>query len=143
MSTPQISALRNSARKETIISTLKHVVNELTGIDEDAIDVNANFIETGVDSLMLIQAVQVMQDTLGIKLSAVQLMEELTSLDLVADYIDERLPQQEVLATETRDIPGNTLSSSTVILNGALTQPEAGVVTVIGGPAMVLVAVTK
>src|SRR6185295_3520032 len=101
MSTPQISALRNSARKETILSTLKRVVNELTGIDEDAIDVNANFIETGVDSLMLIQAVQVIQDTLGVKLSAVQLMEELTSLDLVAGYIDELLPQQEVLATET------------------------------------------
>lgn len=101
MSTPQISTVRDSARKETILSTLKRVVNELTGIDEDAIDVNANFIETGVDSLMLIQGVQVMQDTLGVKLSAVQLMEELTSIDLVAGYIDERLPREEVLATET------------------------------------------
>src|SRR6266850_3749890 len=100
MSTPQISA-PNSARKDTILSTLKRVVNELTGVEVDAIDVNANFIETGVDSLMLIQAVQVIQDTLGVKLSVVQLMEELSSLDLVAGYIDERLPRQEELAAET------------------------------------------
>jgi natural product biosynthesis luciferase-like monooxygenase protein len=88
-------------RKETILSTLKRVVNELTGIEVDVIDVNANFIETGVDSLLLIQAVQMMQDTLGIKLSVVQLLEELTSLDLVADYIDERLPPQEEFTAET------------------------------------------
>jgi natural product biosynthesis luciferase-like monooxygenase protein len=91
----------STPRKETILSTLKRVVYELTGIGEDAIDVNANFIETGVDSLMLIQAVQMMQDTLGVKLSVVQVMEELTSLDLVAAYIDERLPPQEVPAAET------------------------------------------
>ncbi len=101
MSTPQISASPNSARKETILATLKRVVNELTGIEVDAIDVNANFIETGVDSLLLIQAVQMMQDTLGVKLSVVQLLEELTSLDLVAGYIDERLPRQEELTAET------------------------------------------
>jgi natural product biosynthesis luciferase-like monooxygenase protein len=101
MSAPQISLIPNSARKEKILSTLKRVVNELTGIEVDAIDVNANFIETGVDSLLLIQAVQMMQDTLGIKLSVVQLLEELNTLDLVADYVDERLPPQEEFAAET------------------------------------------
>src|SRR5215212_6439478 len=104
MSTPQISVSPNSARKETILSTLKGVVNELTGIEVDNIDVHANFIETGVDSLMLIQAVQVMQDTLGVKLSVVQLLEELTSLDLVAGYVDERLPREEE--------PAQTIASS-------------------------------
>jgi iturin family lipopeptide synthetase A len=104
MSTLQVSSSRNTERGARIISTLKSVVYELTGIEQDAIDVSANFIETGVDSLMLIQAVQLIEGRLGVKLSVVQLLEELTSIEMLADYIDEQLPPEQTLApTETAE----------------------------------------
>ena len=85
-------------RREAILEVLGTIVRELTGIEEEEADPNVHFIEVGVDSLMLIQAAQLIEDQLGVRNSIIQLLEELTTLGLVADYLDRELP--------TEDLPG-------------------------------------
>ncbi|MEA2691711.1 MAG: hypothetical protein QOJ16_1098, partial [Acidobacteriota bacterium] len=88
-------ASRNPAevRRERILEALSEMVHELTGAEPDAVDVHASFLDLGVDSLLLIQATQKLQDRFGLRISLVQLLEELTSLAAVADYLERELEE--------------------------------------------------
>lgn len=84
----------DSAHKEKILSDLKTVVNDLTGIKPENVDIHAHFMEVGIDSLTLIQATQLVKEIFDVKLSVVQLLEQLTNLDALASYIIEQLPPE-------------------------------------------------
>src|SRR5690348_7615415 len=88
-----------SAHKEKILSDLKTVVNDLTGIKPEEVDIHAHFMEVGIDSLTLIQATQVVKEQFDVKLSVVQLLEQLTNLDALASYIAEQVPPAPVPPT--------------------------------------------
>ena len=101
MSTSQIVAPLGQPRIEGILSALKEIVNELTGIDPEQMEVDANFLEAGIDSLTLIQATQAIQEKFAVRLSVVQLLEEYTTLRAVANHLDIELPPQPEQATST------------------------------------------
>ena len=86
------SKLAAAPEHDRILRTLMQVVQDLTGLGPDQIDTGVSFLEAGVDSLMLIQASQRLQDRLGIELSMVQLLEDLPTLDDVARHIAQALP---------------------------------------------------
>src|SRR5215510_12511015 len=86
----------DSAHKEIILSALKTVVNDLTGINPENVDIHANFLEVGIDSLTLIQATQLVKELYDVKLSVVQLLEQLTNLDALASYIAQELPPESL-----------------------------------------------
>src|SRR5690349_19171244 len=86
----------DSAHKEKILSDLKTVVNDLTGIKPENVDVHAHFMEVGIDSLTLIQATQLVKELFDVKLSVVQLLEQLTNLDALASYIVQQVPPQSL-----------------------------------------------
>ena len=92
MSTVKPAPDSSVRRLESILSTLKTIVNDLTGIESADMDINANFLEAGIDSLTLIQASQAMQERFGVKLSVVQLLEEHSTIAAVAGYLDQNLP---------------------------------------------------
>ena len=92
MSTVQAAPDSSAIRLDGILSTLKSLVNDLTGIPIADMDINANFLEAGIDSLTLIQASQAMQEKFGVKLSVVQLLEEHSTIAAVAGYLDQHLP---------------------------------------------------
>ncbi len=94
---PQAAIAPQSTRREEILLTLKNIVHDLTGMEVDRIDSQATFFEAGIDSLLLIQASQAIQDKLGIHISFVQLFEELSTIDAVAAYIGEQLPPDEAV----------------------------------------------
>lgn len=89
----------NSPRKEKILASLKTLVNELTGINPEHMDIYANFLEAGIDSLTLIQATQLVKEQYEVKLSVVQLLEQLSNVDALATYIDQQLPPEPVAET--------------------------------------------
>ena len=99
MSTVKVAPL-SVRRLEGILSTLKTIVNDLTGIAIADMDVDANFLEAGIDSLTLIQASQAMQEEFGVKLSVVQLLEEHSTIAAVAGYLDQALPPEFVAAEQ-------------------------------------------
>src|ERR1044071_4462241 len=96
MSQMYTAAEPDSAHKEKILSGLKSVVNDLTGIKPENVDIHANFLEVGIDSLTLIQATQMVKELYDVKLSVVQLLEQLTNLDALASYITQELPPQSL-----------------------------------------------
>jgi acyl transferase domain-containing protein len=79
-----------------LVGLLKDVVQEITGMPPDRLDSEAAFLEIGVDSLLLIQASQKLRDRLGVRLTVVQLLEELPTLGSVADYLARELPAERL-----------------------------------------------
>jgi natural product biosynthesis luciferase-like monooxygenase protein len=117
----QAASTSSAARLDGILSTLKTVVNDLTGIQVEDIDVDANFLEAGIDSLTLIQASQVMQEKFGVKLSVVQLLEEHNTISAVANYLDQTLPPEE---TTGDDSTGAQPSELTAVAPPPATAPQ-------------------
>src|ERR1043166_924677 len=89
-------AAESEAHKEKSLSALKNVVNDLTGIKPENVDIHANFMEVGIDSLTLIQATQMVKELYDVKLSVVQLLEQLTNIDALASYIAQELPPESL-----------------------------------------------
>nr|AHB82069.1 non ribosomal peptide synthetase [Jahnella sp. MSr9139] len=56
------------------------------------VDPRGQFLEMGADSLVLTEAVRIIQATYGLKLTIRQFFEETTTIEALACYIDERLP---------------------------------------------------
>jgi natural product biosynthesis luciferase-like monooxygenase protein/amino acid adenylation domain-containing protein len=98
MSKVYTAAEPDSAHKEKILSGLKTVVNDLTGIKPENVDIHAHFMEVGIDSLTLIQATQLVKELYDVKLSVVQLLEQLTNLDTLASYIAQQVPPESLPA---------------------------------------------
>src|ERR1044071_6059945 len=94
MSQAQTTIASDPARRAEIMSALKSLVYDLTGIAPENVDVHANFLEVGIDSLTLIQATQLVKEQYDVKLSVVQLLEQLTNIDALASYIDRELPPE-------------------------------------------------
>jgi amino acid adenylation domain-containing protein len=79
-------------RKGRILAAARSLVQELSGYDLSGVDPRANLLELGLDSLLLTQASQLFQRKFGVSITFRQLMEELGSLDSIADYLDVKLP---------------------------------------------------
>ena len=105
MSNMQTEIVADSPRKTRIMASLKTVVNDLTGINPENIDVHANFLEAGIDSLTLIQATQLVKEQYDVKLSVVQLLEQLSNMDALANYIDTQLPAEVITAPAKPEPP--------------------------------------
>ena len=88
-----------TARHEQILTGLKKIINELTGVEPEALDPHATYFEMGVSSLLLIQANKAIEDQFGVKLALAQFFEELKTLDILAVYLDQQMPAEE-LTTE-------------------------------------------
>ena len=81
-------------RKQRLMAQLKDVFEEVAGFDLADADAEANFIELGLDSLMLTQVALQLQKTFAVKITFRQLMGECASLDRLADALDAQLPQE-------------------------------------------------
>ncbi|HEX2077661.1 MAG TPA: type I polyketide synthase, partial [Longimicrobium sp.] len=92
-----VSATAPSPRYEAILDRLKTLASELTGIDRNNVLTDVHFFQAGIDSLLLLQAVQAVDKHLGVRLSLVEMLEEMTTLEAVAAYIDGVLPPGAVV----------------------------------------------
>jgi natural product biosynthesis luciferase-like monooxygenase protein/amino acid adenylation domain-containing protein len=91
------SATAPAPRYEAILDRLKALASELTGIDRHNVLTDVHFFQAGIDSLLLLQAIQAVEKQVGVRLSLVEMLEEMTTLDAVARHIDEVLPPDVVL----------------------------------------------
>jgi amino acid adenylation domain-containing protein len=75
-----------------LIETLKSVLTELVGKDLSRIHPQTTFFEMGFDSLLLTQVATSLKKRFQVKITFRQLLEELTSLQAIAVYIDGQMP---------------------------------------------------
>ena len=75
------------SRKERLLKILIPLFQELSGLEGDSINPELNFIEMGLDSLFLTQASQAFSKKFAVKISIRQMMEDLDTLDRVAEFL--------------------------------------------------------
>lgn len=88
-------AMQSSQHRAEIGSKLRTLLSELSGIAVSEIETAVPFFEIGLDSLLLTQVSTAIQKQLGVKVTFRQLLEELSSIDALAEYLAPLLPFEE------------------------------------------------
>ena len=85
-------------RREELLRQLRNAFQELSGVE--IVDDTASFMELGFDSLFLTQVSQALQARFGVEVTFRRLLDDLSTVRALADYLDQKLP------TETpEDVP--------------------------------------
>ncbi|MEH2381696.1 MAG: amino acid adenylation domain-containing protein [Nostoc sp.] len=98
---PTLTTSTKTNQKETILTTLRTLVANLLKAEPSEININAPFLEMGADSIVLIDAVNRIETTYGIKITIRQLFEELTTIDALANYLNEQIVPEDFILNET------------------------------------------
>ena len=107
--------VKETASKDAILRDLKDLVASLLKAAPDDIDEHTPLLEMGADSLVIAQALRRMEDRFGLTFAMRQFFEELSTLDALAAYIDERTdppPPPENKARRMKDECRNQHTSS-------------------------------
>ena len=92
-------------RYTRLLTQLREVFGAITGFELDGTDAAANFIELGLDSLMLTQVAVRLQKMFAVPVTFRQLMTDCASLDRVARVLDAQLPAEEATAADVDTQP--------------------------------------
>ncbi|WP_211260728.1 polyketide synthase [Pseudoxanthomonas dokdonensis] len=95
-SAPTSSATASTSRRVRLLQQVKEVFEDVAGFDLEGADEDANFIELGLDSLMLTQVALQLQKAFSLKLTFRQLMSEYASLGRLVAGLDAQLPSDPV-----------------------------------------------
>ncbi|HEX7314144.1 MAG TPA: amino acid adenylation domain-containing protein [Pyrinomonadaceae bacterium] len=76
-------------RGEAILERLRDIVSRLLQTAPETLDTHASFLEMGADSIVLAEAIRVVEDSFQLKISIRQLFEQFTTLDTLAEHIEQ------------------------------------------------------
>ena len=94
------------SRKDRLLAEVRLLMQDLSGYDLSNVDACAELLELGFDSLLLTQAAQLVHRKFGVSVTFRQLMEDLSSIDAIASYLDGALPSESsvpIPATSARE----------------------------------------
>jgi amino acid adenylation domain-containing protein len=109
-----------SPRQRAVLGQLRAIAAELTGIDAAQVDAGVDLFQAGFDSLLLLQAIQAVEQRMGVRLSLVEVLEEMATLDAVARHIDRALPPDAVVADP--DAPSGSESATPAVTSPAFAE---------------------
>ena len=81
-------------RKQELIKKVTETLENASGIELGDVAPDTSFIEMGLDSLLLTQVAIQLKKQFSLPITFRQLNEELGTLDLLAGYLDEKLPAE-------------------------------------------------
>ena len=97
----------NGERSARIRQEVAELLADLSGLDLTAEQYDSSFLELGFDSLFLTQAAQKIQNKYAVKIAFRQMLDNLGSIHLIAEYLDRQMPEEsksvatlEVLRTQ-------------------------------------------
>lgn len=90
-------------RRPELLTRLISVFEDVSGIDLSGSDPSLNFVELGLDSLILTQAATQVKRQFSVSLTFRQLMEKYRSFDSLAQFLDETLPHESALTNATTE----------------------------------------
>ncbi len=82
------------SQKREILNKLKDIMYDFSGIELEESDYSVNFIEMGLDSLFLTQISAMIGKEFGIKVRFRQLFDELSTIDSLSEFINNKLPEE-------------------------------------------------
>ncbi len=95
---PTATSASVTDRKGRLLSRLRVMFEEVSGVEMDDVESAATFLELGLDSLALTQVALQLQKTFGIKVTFRQLMQDFPNLDKLAAYMDGQIPPEAAAA---------------------------------------------
>ena len=110
-------------RSDSIGSTLLSLVAKLLHIEVKEIDVSATFLELGIDSLLLLEAMRNIQTTFGVHVEAHQFFEELETIDALATYIEQNM-SLEPSQKSSKESEVYPISTTPAYLESTKTPPQ-------------------
>ena len=120
------SEAAGASRAQVILSTLRSIITDLTGIDCEEVNTSATFFELGVNSLLLIQACRVIEEKFGVQITFRQMLQEYMTIDALTAHLERELPPEKSLLVDTADASGadaDSLQEGLAILPAELTAP--------------------
>ncbi len=115
--TPNTS--NGTSRKDRLAQELRNLIRDLSGVAESDLGLNATFMELGFDSLFLTQASQNVQKKFGVKISIRRMLDDLSNIDSLASYLDQKLPPEAFAA------PAPAVASGPLTAISTTFQPPA------------------
>lgn len=94
MAEPKRVLTDSSPRRLQILTRVREVFGRLFGLPVDETDLHRSFVEMGADSLALLQASKAIQDNFGVKISFRLLLDEVTTIPHLAEWIDQNLEEE-------------------------------------------------
>ena len=79
-------------RRDRLIPVLRQLLEDASGFDLAGAPATATFLELGMDSLFLTQIALTLQKRFGVAVTFRQLLEQIATLGVLADFIDQHLP---------------------------------------------------
>ncbi len=104
--------LTTLTRKPLINRTVREVLESTSGFELAQHDDLTSFFEIGFDSLMMTQTAKALSLRFKVDISFRQLLEQLTNLASLTDWLDERLPATEFAAVAPTSSTSSTASST-------------------------------
>ena len=118
-----------ATRKDRILHRLTGIIREMSGLSDEAVDPRESFLDLGFDSLFLTQANLRFRREFKVKITFRQLFEEAPCLDALAEYLDERLPEDVLLEEPEPAAPaapaGRASASATTPPPASVPRPAA------------------
>ncbi|WP_193199909.1 non-ribosomal peptide synthetase/type I polyketide synthase [Nostoc sp. MG11] len=94
-SNSQANTSFQTTQRDKILGTLSLLIANLLQLSPLEVDIHKPFLEMGVDSIVLANATRSIENTYGMKIAMRQFFEELTTLDALANYINQNLGEQQ------------------------------------------------
>jgi amino acid adenylation domain-containing protein len=85
-------------RRDALLGLLREIVAGLTGIGAAQVVTDVDFFQAGLDSLLLLQAIQAIEKRIGVRVPLIELLEEISTLDALAGHLDRVLPADAAIA---------------------------------------------
>ncbi|MFS4457078.1 amino acid adenylation domain-containing protein [Maribacter sp. 2304DJ31-5] len=112
-------------RKNNILLKISEVILNTSGIELGATEYDQNFLELGLDSLVLTQMAITCKNEFDLPITFRQLNDELGSPNLLAEYLDQNLPSEQYAPKPTAipveplvsNVASDTTESPTIISN--------------------------
>ncbi|MBO9648308.1 MAG: amino acid adenylation domain-containing protein [Variovorax sp.] len=112
------------ARRASLVTRLRELFENLSGVDMAGVDGSAPFVEIGLDSLTLTQAALQVKKTFKVNLTFRQLMESYRSFDALAEFLDATLPAEPAAAA-----PATPVAAPAATITAVAPQVAAPVIT--------------
>ncbi len=121
---PPAPAMSPTHRREKIVTELKRILYNLSGIELGDGDLSVSFLELGFDSLLLTQARQALQTGLGVSVTFRQLMDDFGSLETLANHVDSTLPTEAFAEAAPAPAPAPMPVALPAVGGGTLTVEQ-------------------
>ena len=92
------SMQKNEGRRDAVLGTLRAHIALLLQAPESEINIHLPFLEMGADSLVMVDAIGLVEEKFGVKLAIRRFFEDLSTIDALAEFIDAAMPETAAAA---------------------------------------------